>query len=223
MTQLRMKPVAGGIKNAMRGFAKSGKAGLCLPRQKFITFKKKGGMYGIVNKAIQELVTIKFGEETWKKVKEKSGITHDYFLSNESYDDAVTYLLAQSASDVTGVSLKDVLIVFGEFWVLHTGKEKYGSMMESGGSSLREFLVNLPNFHSRVILIYPKLTPPEFKISELDEKSLCLHYYSKREGLQDFVFGLLQGLGKLYNTPVEIELLESREKGSDHEIFKVKW
>lgn len=41
MTQLRMKPVAGGIKNVMRGFAKSGKAGLCLPPQKFITFRKK--------------------------------------------------------------------------------------------------------------------------------------------------------------------------------------
>ncbi|WP_369333612.1 hypothetical protein [Corallococcus praedator] len=46
---------------------------------------------------------------------------------------------------------------------------------------------------------------------------------SKREGLQDFTKGLLQGLGKLYNTAVTIELLEDRASGSHHEIFKVSW
>lgn len=180
-------------------------------------------MYGIVNKAIQELVTAQFGEQKWNEVKTKSGITYDYFLSNESYDDDITYRLAQTTSEVCGLTLTEVLNAFGEFWVLKTGKEKYGSLMESGGSTLREFLINLPNFHSRVILIYPNLTPPEFKISHLEENSLCMHYISKRAGLQDFVYGLLQGLGKLFNTPISIELVASRENGDDHEIFKLKW
>ena len=50
-----------------------------------------------------------------------------------------------------------------------------------------------------------------------------IHYYSKREGLKDFVRGLLQGLGKLYNTTIQIDLLEDRDKGDHHEIFKVSW
>jgi len=41
------------------------------------------------------------------------------------------------------------------------------------------------------MLIYPKLTPPEFKISEVYENRLCLHYFSKRQGLQDFVRELI--------------------------------
>lgn len=180
-------------------------------------------MYGIVNKGIKELVTIKFGEDTWNKVSKRSGIAIDYFISNQSYDDAITYQLARSVSEECGISISDVLIAFGEFWITNTGKEKYGSLMEAGGSNLREFLVNLPNFHNRVILIYPNLTPPEFRVSDLEEKSLHLHYHSKREGLKDFVYGLLLGLGKFFNTPVKIDPIASREEGYDHEIFKVSW
>jgi len=33
----------------------------------------------------------------------------------------------------------------------------------------------------------------------------------------------LSGLGQMYETPVNIELLQSRSEGSDHEIFKVSW
>jgi hypothetical protein len=115
------------------------------------------------------------------------------------------------------------LQTFGEWWILKTGKEKYGGLMDAGGNSLREFLINLPAFHYRVMLIYPKLTPPEFKVSNIEEQSIYVHYFSKREGLEEFVRGLLTGLGKMYNTPMEVEIIQSRNKGSDHEVFKVSW
>ncbi len=179
-------------------------------------------MYGIVNKAIQELVISQFGTVVWENVKRRSGIEADFFISNQPYDDSVTYNLAGAVSAETGVPLSDILIAFGEFWVLNTGKEKYGSLMEAGGENLRDFLINLPNFHSRVMLIYPKLTPPEFRVTDISENSLHLHYISKRPGLQEFVRGLLQGLGKLYQVPVQIELLQSRPD-QDHEVFKIAW
>lgn len=180
-------------------------------------------MYGIVNKAIQELVVSQFGAIAWENVKKRSGIAVDFFISNQPYDDAITYQLAGAVSEETGLSLKEVLIAFGEYWVLHTGKEKYGSLMEAGGNNLKEFLINLPNFHSRVMLIYPKLTPPEFRVSDIEENSVNIHYLSERQGLQDFVYGLLQGLGKLYNTPTKIQLLQSRGEGHSHEVFSVAW
>ena len=180
-------------------------------------------MYGIVNKAIESLVIENFGEEKWNAIKETSGIDIDFFISNEPYDDNITYALAGAVSKEMNISISDVLITFGEYWVLKTGKEKYGSLMEAGGSNLKDFLKNLPAFHNRIMLIYPKLTPPEFKISHETENSLYVHYFSKRIGLKEFVRGLLQGLGKLYNTPVELELLDDRDNGDDHEIFKVSW
>ena len=180
-------------------------------------------MYGIVNKAIEDLVKTNFGEHTWDAVKKRSGVDIDYFLSSEPYDDAITYKLAGAVSEEMNMPVGKVLEAFGEWWILKTGKEKYGGLMEAGGKNLREFLINLPLFHNRIMLMYPKLTPPEFKISDVEETSIRIHYYSKREGLQEFVRGLLQGLGKMYSTPVDIILLQSRDEGEDHEIFKVSW
>lgn len=180
-------------------------------------------MYGIVNKAIEDLVISNFGEEKWEAIKERSGIEIDFFISNQPYDDDITYKLAGAVSAEMNMTVSEVLQAFGEWWILKTGKEKYGGLMEAGGHSLREFLINLPAFHSRVMLIYPKLTPPEFKTSNIEEQSIHVHYFSKREGLQEFVRGLLSGLGKMYNTAVVIELIQSRDQGDNHEVFKVSW
>lgn len=180
-------------------------------------------MYGIVNKAIEDLVKVNFGEDKWEAIKELSGVDIDYFLSNEPYDDEITYKLAGAASEVLGITVGQVLEAFGEWWILKTGKEKYGGLMQAGGSNLKEFLVNLPLFHNRIMLMYPKLTPPEFKVSNIEENSIHVHYHSKREGLQEFVRGLMSGLGKMYEVPVEVVLLQSRDTGSSHEIFKVAW
>lgn len=180
-------------------------------------------MYGIVNKAIEQLVCDNFGTDKWVLIKQHSNIDIDYFLSNEPYDDDITYKLANSASHVLGITVSEVLYAFGEYWVLKTGREKYGSLMESGGDNFKEFIINLPNFHNRIMLIYPKLTPPEFQVSDIHEKSVNLHYFSKREGLKDFVKGLISGLGKMYSTNVSITLIQSREQGASHEIFHIDW
>lgn len=180
-------------------------------------------MYGIVNKAIEDLVKENFGEEKWEAIRERSGIDVDFFISNEPYDDDITFKLAGAVADEMNMKVSDVLIAFGEWWILRTGKEKYGGLMEAGGNHLKEFLVNLPVFHNRVMLIYPKLTPPEFKVSNIEERSIHVHYFSKRIGLQEFVRGLMTGLGKMYNTPTTVELLETRDEGANHEVFKVSW
>ena len=180
-------------------------------------------MYGIVNKAIQDLVTFNFGKEKWEIILEKSGIEEDFFISGEAYDDAITFKLAQAVSEEMNMTIQEVLIAFGEWWVVKTTKEKYGGLMESGGSSFKEFLINLPLFHNRVMLIYPKLTPPEFKISDISENNLNLHYFSKREGLQEFVRGLIQGLAIMFGVTASITLLQTRDLGDSHEIFNVSW
>ena len=180
-------------------------------------------MYGIVNRAIEDLVVANFGHDKWEAIKERSGIDIDFFISSEPYDDEVTFRLAGAVGQEMNMSVGEVLVAFGEWWVVKTTSEKYTGLMQSGGSNLKEFLLNLPNFHNRVMLIYPKLTPPEFKVSDVMERSIHLHYFSKREGLQEFVRGLIQGLGKMYETPVNIELLQTRDDGSMHEIFKISW
>ncbi|MFN5833333.1 MAG: heme NO-binding domain-containing protein [Akkermansiaceae bacterium] len=180
-------------------------------------------MYGLVNKAIQELVTTNFGDEKWEKIKELSGVDTDVFISNDGYPDEITYKLVGAAVEVLGLPAEQILIAFGEHWVLETAAKSYGPMMKSGGGSLRDFLINLPNFHSRVAMIYPHLQPPRFECTDVTDDGMRLHYHTHRPGLTAFVTGLLNGLGKYYNTPCSSEVIARKDQGADHDVFAVHW
>lgn len=180
-------------------------------------------MYGIVNKAIEGLVIENFGPDRWEEIKIHAKVKEERFLTNEQYDDSITFRLAGSAAEVLDIPVKNILIQFGKYWVIKTARKHYGSLMDTGGNNLKDFVINLPNFHSRVMLLYPNIKPPEFKITHIEENSLHLHYYSTRMGLTDFVEGLLIGLGEAFNTPVNVALLVSREKGADHDEFGISW
>lgn len=181
-------------------------------------------MYGMVNKAVEEMVCLNYDEQTWERIRTKARVEDEVFMSNEAYPDEITYQLVAAASEELGLPQETVLWAFGEHWVLHTALEGYGGLMRAAGDSLPEFLSNLPNFHSRVAMVFPKLQPPRFACTDMTSVSLKLHYYTHRPGLEAFVVGLMRGLGKLYNTPVEVKLIESRnEDGSDHDVFSVTW
>ncbi|PON19691.1 hypothetical protein C2W62_01480 [Candidatus Entotheonella serta] len=66
-------------------------------------------MYGLVNKAIAELVCDRYGEETWDIIKEKADVDIDAFISMDSYDDEVSYKLVGATSEVLGLSPEQVL------------------------------------------------------------------------------------------------------------------
>lgn len=187
------------------------------------TVNPHNAMYGLVNKAIEDLVRSRFGGETWEKIKAEAGIDIDVFLSNQSYPDETTYRLVGAATKVLGVEASVVLELFGEHWVLKTAQGGYGDMMATHGRTFPEFLANLPNFHARVSLVFPKLQPPEFNISDQTDDSLRLHYYSHRPGLAPFVVGLIRGLGTMFHVTASATLEQGRESGLDHDIFLVRW
>lgn len=180
-------------------------------------------MYGIVNKAIQGLVTSNFGEDKWLEVKAKSEVNVTAFISNEPYEDDITFKLAIAASDVLQMELEDVLHAFGEYWILETGLNHYGHLLKAGGDNLKEFLINLPNFHSRIMLMYPELNPPEFQIEVLENNALIVHYYSSRNGLSAFMQGLLSGTAKMYQVDAQVEQTGFKGAHADHDSFKVTW
>lgn len=180
-------------------------------------------MYGLVNRAVEELVVSNFGEEKWNAIKAKAGVEVDAFISNESYPDELTYKLVGAAVEVLGIPADQVLIAFGEHWVLKTAADNYGPMLKSGGKTLKEFLINLPNFHTRVAMMYPNLQPPRFVCSDVTNTSMKLHYHTHRPGLTSFVVGLVQGLGKLYDTAMTCTVTARKDAGADHDIFDIAW
>ena len=181
-------------------------------------------MYGMVNKAVEDMVCSMHGEARWEQVKERAGVDVDVFISNESYPDDMTYKLVGAASELSGIASAQILEAFGEHWVLKTARASYGELLNAGGKSLPEFLVNLPDFHARVSMIFPRLQPPRFKVSDITEHSLHLHYFTQRAGLAPFVIGLVKGLGKMFQTPIKsMRLIGARDQGADHDLFLIEW
>lgn len=180
-------------------------------------------MYGLVNKAVEDLVKTNFGELAWEQIKTKAKISETSFVSMQAYDDHMTYDLVGAATEVLGLSAEQVLEAFGEYWVLYTAKEGYGSILDAAGNNLVDFLKNLDALHVRVGSLMSELQPPSFECSDITSNSLQLHYFSDRAGLAAMVVGLVKGLGKRFNTPCEVSVLSSKSTGADHDIFEVKW
>jgi len=178
-------------------------------------------MYGLVNQAIVGLVTDNYGVDTWEKIRLKAGVKEEFFLSNTIYDDEITFDLVTASSEILEVDAEIVLREFGKYWVLKIAKEKYGKLMEYAGDNFLDFMDQLPNFHSRVMLLYPEIIPPEFLMEKIDENSFMLHYYSKRIGLGGFMTGLIEGLAIMYNTTCEIEQVASEITEISHIVYKV--
>lgn len=180
-------------------------------------------MYGMVNKAVEDLIVSRHGSAVWNLIRSKANVKEEVFISNESYPDSITYALVAAASEVLDQPAADILFAFGEWWILKTAREGYGALMKAGGSTFGEFMINLPNFHTRVAMIFSRLHPPLFRCSNIEENSLHLHYLSHRQGLSPFVCGLISGLAKMFSTHVEVQHLERKDDGADHDVFHVSW
>lgn len=179
-------------------------------------------MYGLVNKAVKGLICERYGEETWNRILEESGVGVTDFVAMQAYDDKVTLDLVATASRVLDAPAEALLEAFGEYWTIYTAEEGYGSLLEMTGNTLTEFLANLDNLHTRVSLAMPELRPPSFEYEEVSERLARIHYRSEREGLSPMVVGLLKGLAVRFNTSVDIKHVEDRSSGSEHDVFEVR-
>ena len=100
-------------------------------------------MYGLVNKAIEQMVCTHFDTATWEAIKRRAGVDVGVFLSMHAYPDDVTYRLVDAASKTIERSHAEVLRAFGRYWTLYTVAEGYGELLKLTGASLRESLRNL--------------------------------------------------------------------------------
>lgn len=179
-------------------------------------------MYGLVNKAIEDLVTQGHGAETWQRIVERAGVELAGFISMEQYPDQLTYGLVGAASEELGVPAAELLEAFGKFWVLYTGTEGYGEFLDMSGSTFEEFLGNLDNLHMRVGLSFPELEPPSFRCEKLGPGRYHLRYYSKRQGLVPMVIGLVKGLAERFGLEVDVRLAQARSAERDHDLFVIE-
>ena len=168
-------------------------------------------MYGLVNKAIEDLVTSSAGEETWLKIKEHAGLQELQILDSSNYDDEVTYKLVDAASEILQQPPEAILHSFGKHWVLYTGKEGWSTLFAASGEDMISFLQNLDDMHARVNVAMPEGRMPEFTLHQIDG-TYQLEYRSERDGLAPMVGGILVGLAEQFGEVWDIEHTDQRDQ-----------
>lgn len=180
-------------------------------------------MYGLVNKAIKDLVVNNHGEEIWKEICHRADFYDEDFVGMLSYPDSLTYSLVRHASEILKSDAAAILEAFGEYWILYTAEEGYGDLMSLTGSSFVEFLDNLDMLHYRINNLMPGLMPPQFSTRNETENSVELEYRSHREGMVPMIFGLIKGLAKRFDLNANINQIHERTDTSDCHIFLITW
>lgn len=179
-------------------------------------------MYGMVNRAVRDMVLARFGSEAWQQIHTGANAPAD-FEKMQAYDDEVTYRLVGAASEHLGIPAADVMRAFGVYWVIETAEKGYGPLLALWGNSLEQFLGNLDALHSRVAETFAALQPPSFRVVRHGHGELEVHYTSHREGLAPFVVGLLEGVGQRFHTPVQVEHVARKSDGQEHDVFRVRY
>jgi Haem-NO-binding len=180
-------------------------------------------MYGLVNKAFEQFVRQSYGDDRWAKIRKISNLEVEIFLNMRPYPDQISYELVRAMSQELELPADQVLRMVGRYWLQYTAAEGYGDLLILSGNTFEEVLFGLNQLHTRIQLIYHRLQPPSFEVSDVTEDGMLLHYRSKRPGLAWFVVGLIEGLGSRFNTQIQVELVHERELGADHDVFRLRF
>jgi hypothetical protein len=179
-------------------------------------------MYGLVNRALQQLVCARCGEAVWDEIRVNAGVQEEVFMRMDSYPDEVTHRLLAAASERLATPPAELLREFGHYWMKYTMVEGYGALLSDLGPTLHDALSALDGMHARVTLLYPALKPPMFRLTGVTPDGMSLHYHSERVGFAPMIIGLVEGLGERYGVSVDIRHAVAKGVDSDHDRFDIR-
>jgi hypothetical protein len=171
-------------------------------------------MKGIVFTEFLDLVEDKFGLETLDRI-----ITESQLKSGGIYTSVGTYSfsemlqLLQKLSEHTGLSIDNLLLVYGEhfFSIIETS---YPGLLATYNDPI-EMLSSIENhIHVEVRKIYPDAELPTFIVEKKNQKSLTMLYKSSR-AMHHFGLGLMNKTFEHFNATATIDLYKINEDGTE--------
>lgn len=169
-----------------------------------IRFEEWGAvMKGVIVVCLGEMVTEKFGEDTWRKILTGAGMDADKrFLPISDVDDSAVMKVVEETCNASGLSLQQAADAFGEYWACTYASRLYGAYY-MGVTSAKEFLLKLDGIHVATTRTVPNAQPPRFNYEDVDDHTLIMEYRSSR-GLMPFFAGLVRGIATHYGERANI-------------------
>lgn len=175
-------------------------------------------MKGIVFTEFIALVEDKFGLDIADEIIESCDLpSGGAYSSVGTYDFAEMVQLVSKLSELTAISVDDLLKVYGEH-LLGRFADKFPVFFDNVSSSF-EFLESVDQtIHVEVLKLYPEAELPRFYCERPDPNTLKLNYVSSKP-LSALAFGLIVGSSAYFNETLSIEIDDRSEGGSSDVMF----
>jgi len=173
----------------------------------------------MVHTAARDLVIKDHGIEIWENLLVNQGFNEAEFISGNVYKDERTIELVVALSKELNIEMSEMLKKFGYHWVDYSAKTSFGSVYKLYGEDVFTFLENLDRMHDAIEAAIPEARTPFFECVGRSDKHMDIIYSSHREGLTDFVEGLLNGVLNYFETPGSAKYIKKVETGELFTIF----
>lgn len=178
-------------------------------------------MPGLIFTSFKNFITSNFDGAAWLNVKKSAQLNVDDEEMDLMFDDHMGMLIVNTLANMVNIAPSILLKEMGTFFIQKTIQEKYGNIIFAGGRSLEEFIINLPKFHSKLLPLLQNVDTPELITERINPKKIHLHYYSYRTGMIHFLIGILEGISKIYQTPISIEVQDNQSINNQHDIIEI--
>lgn len=177
-------------------------------------------MYGMIHRALRQMVNEQLGEEAWQALEKKLNIGPTELLTAMAYDDALTFSIVAEAGNRLNLPVDECLFAFGSYWIRYADQGSLSSIMNFTGATLPSFIANLDRLHLAVGAAMPGTRLPSFATLESTDGHILVEYRSERTGMGEFVRGLFHGLMEKFHTTGTVEMVAM----SAHDIrFEIRY
>lgn len=176
-------------------------------------------MYGMIHRAVRQMINDQLGEEAWQALEKKLEIGPTELLTAMVYEDELTFRIVGEASARLNLSVDECLFAFGQYWIKYAESGSLASIMNFTGATLASFIANLDRLHLAVGAAMPGARLPTFTMVENAPGRLLVEYRSERTGMNPFVSGLFHGLMRKFHTSGSVSIFSRTDSAIIFEIL----
>lgn len=162
-------------------------------------------MHGFINRSFEGFLRITYGEALWSAVVQELDIGFDSFEPLLHYDDALSFLMLESAASRLDKAPEALLEDFGTFLVASPSTRRVRRLLRFGGVDYEDFLASLDYLRGRARLAMPDLELPDLRLQERGGGVYRLFCRSPHAGFGHVYLGLLRALADDYGALVLID------------------
>ncbi|MDH3349184.1 MAG: heme NO-binding domain-containing protein [Desulfobulbaceae bacterium] len=167
-------------------------------------------MKGVIADCLSKLVVDNFGSKKWIEVLREVGFSeYTIFLPFQDIKDDKIIQLIGATCKVTGITMKQAVDAFGEYWVNIYAADMY-KIYYMDCENVKDFLLKMDQVHEKVTRRVENAEPPRFSYHWKNDNVLIMGYKSKR-AMIDILHGLVKGVGKYYNETIVVNKLNEKE------------